>query len=204
MILPSFKSLHFCITLPASSRGSNSSPWHMAQNNRDALLKVAPSAAAVCQYWSPSPAVGESLCFQPRVLASVWVQQCPAHAKLKYSRPQDFPKQSMKKEKKALLFFKQCIWEYLLNFQVWIFRSHFVLNSYSASLLSHCPIHSPSIPNIRAKVDCFPLWNLRISSFLDMRQWEIHWEVRWGKRLGNPRKKVINQSFPSKALNSTP
>lgn len=45
---------------------------------------------------------------------------------------------------------------------------------------------------------------MKIISFLDMRHWEIYWEVRWGKRLGNPRKNAINQSFPSKALNSTP
>lgn len=119
------KFLHFCITLPASSRGSNSSPWYMAQNNCDALLKVAPSAATVCQYWSPSPHVGESPCFQPRVRASVWVQLCPVLANLKYSWPQDVPKQSMKKEKKPWLFFRWCIWEYSLNFWVRAFRIHF-------------------------------------------------------------------------------
>lgn len=36
-----------------------------------------------------------------------------------------------------------------------------VFMSYSAFLFSCCPIHSPSIPNIRAKKDYFPLWNLR-------------------------------------------
>lgn len=45
---PSFSNfLHFSITLPASSGGSSSLPWHTVPNNCDAVLKVAPSTAVM-------------------------------------------------------------------------------------------------------------------------------------------------------------
>lgn len=166
---PSFSMfLHFCITLPASWGGCNFSPWHTTQNNCDELLQVAPSISAVCYYWPPETSAGESLCFQPRALADVLVQQWSVLANLKYLWPQDVPKQSEKKVKKHCLFFKHRVWEYSLNFWFWVLIA-FVFKPCSATFFSHCPVHSPSIPNTKAKDDCFSLWNLRISSFLDMR-----------------------------------
>lgn len=87
------KLLRFCVSLPASSGGSNSSLWHVVQK------QLWWSTQGGTKHCSP-------LCFQTCVFAaSAWVQPCPVLANLKNWWPQDVPKQSTKKEKKPWLFF---------------------------------------------------------------------------------------------------
>lgn len=50
-----------------------------------------------------------------------------------------------------------------------IFGSIHLISSFEFSYCVCFQVHSPSTPSMRAKDDCFSLWSLRISSFLDMR-----------------------------------